>query len=70
MKYIYSFCCGVIVVTTAETGGIAITPRPSSENSKPKAGYPMTPFFGVDPVLYSDEVCMPVVLCCVCVHVV
>ena len=40
----------------AETGGIAITPRPSSENTKPKAGFPMTPFFGVDPVLYSDEV--------------
>ena len=40
----------------AETGGIAITPRSSSDNTKPKAGFPMIPFFGVDPVLNSDEV--------------
>ena len=43
-------------MVTTETGGIAITPRPSSDDTKPKAGYPMTPFFGVDPVLYNDEV--------------
>ena len=43
-------------MATVETGGIAITPRPSSDNTTPKAGYPMTPFYGVDPVLYSDEV--------------
>ena len=45
-----------VVMVTAETGGIPITPRPSSDHTQPKAGYPMTPFFGVDPVLYSDEV--------------
>lgn len=38
-----------------ETGGIAITPRPSSDHSKPKPGFPMSPFFGIEPVLYSKE---------------
>lgn len=39
-----------------ETGGIMITPRPSTTDSTPKPGYPMTPFFGVEPVLMSDAV--------------
>ena len=43
-------------MVTSETGEISITPWPSTDNTKPKAGFPMTPFFGVDPVLYSDEV--------------
>ena len=52
-------------MVTAETGGIAITPQPSSDNSKPKAGYPMTSFFvveSVDPVLYSVKVHLSVCL--------
>jgi acetyl-CoA synthetase len=38
-----------------ETGGIMIAPRPSSDNSIPKPGYPMSPFFGIQPVLMSDD---------------
>ena len=33
-----------------------ITPRPSPNDSTPKPGFPMTPFFGVEPVLISDDV--------------
>ena len=33
-----------------------ISPRPSPDNSTPKPGYPMLPFFGVEPVLLDDEV--------------
>ena len=33
-----------------------ITPRPSPDNSTPKPGFPMTPFFGIDPVLMDDYV--------------
>ena len=33
-----------------------ITPRPSSDHTQPKAGYPMTPFFGVDPVMRCEYV--------------
>ncbi|XP_071810457.1 acetyl-coenzyme A synthetase 2-like, mitochondrial [Asterias amurensis] len=36
-----------------ETGGIMITPRPSSPGAKIHHG-PMTPFFGIEPVLMSD----------------
>ena len=35
-----------------------ITPRPSPDNSTPKPGFPMRPFFGIDPVLVDDKVCM------------
>ena len=42
----------------AETGGIMITPRPSPDNSTPKPGFPMRPFFGIDPVLVDDKVCV------------
>ena len=41
-----------------ETGGIMITPRPSPDDSTPKPGFPMRPFFGIDPVLVDDKVCM------------
>ena len=39
-----------------ETGGIMITPRPAPNNSIPKPGFPMIPFFGVEPVLMNDKV--------------
>ena len=39
-----------------ETGGIMITPRPSSNSLVPKPGFPMIPFFGIDPVLLDDDV--------------
>ena len=35
-----------------------ITPRPSPDDSTPKPGFPMRPFFGIDPVLVDDKVCM------------
>lgn len=38
-----------------ETGGILISPRPSPEGIKPKPGFPMLPFFGIDPVLVDDQ---------------
>ena len=33
-----------------------ITPRPAPNNSIPKPGFPMIPFFGVEPVLMNDKV--------------
>ena len=33
-----------------------ITPRPSSNNLTPKPGFPMNPFFGIEPVLMTDKV--------------
>ena len=45
-------------IIISETGGIMITPRPSPDNSTPKPGFPMRPFFGIDPVLVDDKVCM------------
>ena len=33
-----------------------ITPRPSSGHTRSKPGFPMTPFLGVEPVLYNDQV--------------
>lgn len=33
-----------------------IAPRPSSTHSTPKPGYPMSPFFGIDPLLVDDNV--------------
>ena len=50
-----------------------ITPRPSSGHTHPKPGFPMTPFLGVEPVLYSEQVsrgilCVYVCVCvCMCV---
>ena len=40
----------------AETGGAMISPRPSPDNSTPKPGFPMRPFFGIDPVIVDDKV--------------
>ena len=33
-----------------------ITPRPSTNNLTPKPGFPMNPFFGIEPVLMTDTV--------------
>lgn len=33
-----------------------ITPRPAPNDSTPKPGFPMIPFFGIEPVLMSDDV--------------
>lgn len=44
------------ITTIIETGGVMIAPRPSSSDSTPKAGYPMSPFFGIDPVLLDNNV--------------
>ena len=33
-----------------------ITPRPSPDDFTPKPGFPMRPFFGIDPVLVDDKV--------------
>ena len=35
-----------------------ITPRPSPPDHTPKPGFPMTPFFGIEPVLVDDKVCV------------
>lgn len=35
-----------------------IAPRPSSDNTTPKPGFPMQPFWGIDPVLMSNNVSM------------
>ena len=39
-----------------ETGGIAITPLPAPGGSRPKPGFQMKPFFGVEPVIVDTEV--------------
>ena len=46
----------IYYITIIETGGIMIAPRPSSSDSTPKPGYPMSPFFGIDPVLLDNNV--------------
>lgn len=46
----------VALICHSETGGIMITPRPSPDDSTPKPGFPMRPFFGIDPVLVDDKV--------------
>lgn len=47
-----------------ETGGISIAPRPSPNNQTPKPGFPMRPFFGIEPVLVDEEVnCVCTSLC-------
>ncbi|XP_076441551.1 acetyl-coenzyme A synthetase 2-like, mitochondrial isoform X2 [Babylonia areolata] len=38
-----------------ETGGICITPRPSSPGAEIIPGMPMRPFFGIDPVLMDEN---------------
>ena len=39
-----------------ETGGIAITPRPSAPGAEIRAGMPMRPFFGINPALMDEKV--------------
>ena len=47
-----------------------IAPRPSPDNSTPKPGFPMRPFFGIDPVLVDDKVAIYTVrVCFVCTDV-
>ena len=48
---------------STETGGIAIAPRPSPDDHTPKPGYPMRPFFGIEPVLVDDQVSQECVQC-------
>ena len=38
-----------------ETGGIMIAPKPAPNGVKPKPGYPMIPFLGIDPVLVNEK---------------
>ncbi|KAL5463395.1 hypothetical protein EMCRGX_G032288 [Ephydatia muelleri] len=38
-----------------ETGGVLIAPQPAPNNSTPKPGFPMLPFFGIEPVLVDTE---------------
>ncbi|KAL8590860.1 Acetyl-coenzyme A synthetase 2-like, mitochondrial [Nucella lapillus] len=38
-----------------ETGGICITPRPSSPGAPIEPGMPMRPFFGINPVLVDEK---------------
>ena len=33
-----------------------IAPRPSADDRTPKPGFPMRPFFGVEPVLMDEKV--------------
>ena len=51
--YHFTYNSFAVSFTTAETGGIVITPLPPSEK---KPGVIMKPFFGVEPVLMDDEV--------------
>ena len=38
-----------------ETGGIAITPRPSAPEAEIRPAMPMRPFFGIDPALMDPQ---------------
>ena len=42
--------------TQIETGGIAITPRPSEVGAEIKPAMPMRPFFGIEPALLDKKV--------------
>jgi acetyl-CoA synthetase len=41
-----------------ETGGVAISPRPSEIGAKIVPGKPMRPMFGINPVLLDENVKM------------
>lgn len=43
------------ILSYIETGGIAITPRPSAPGAVIKAGMPMRPFFGIEPALVNKQ---------------
>ena len=45
-----------IFIPYTETGGICITPRPSSLGAEILPGMPMRPFFGIEPVLMDEKV--------------
>ena len=38
-----------------ETGGIAITPRPSAPEAEIRPAMPMRPFFGIEPILIDPQ---------------
>ena len=48
--------CETFSIFSPETGGIAITPYPAPSGSRHKPGFPMKPFFGVEPVIVDDKV--------------
>ena len=39
-----------------ETGGVLIAPRPAPNDHTPKPGFPMRPFYGVQPLLVDEKV--------------
>ena len=39
-----------------ETGGVLIAPRPAPNDHTPKPGFPMRPFYGVQPLLMDEKV--------------
>ena len=45
-----------VYIFLVETGGITIAPRPAADDSPPKPGFPSTPFFGILPVLMTENV--------------
>ena len=49
-------CAVVDTWWQTETGGVLIAPRPAPNNSTLKPGFPMLPFFGIQPVLVDAEV--------------
>ena len=55
MEHIVYTCTYVYVLPT-ETGGVLISPRPSPDNHTPKPGFPMRPFYGIEPVLVDEKV--------------
>lgn len=40
----------------SETGGVLLAPRPAPDNHTPKPGFPMRPFYGIQPLLVDDKV--------------
>lgn len=44
------------VLFATETGGICISPRPSSPGAEIKPAMPMRPFFGIEPVIMDEQV--------------
>jgi len=41
----------------SETGAVMLASRPAPDHTTPKPGFVMRSFFGVDPVIVSDQVC-------------
>ena len=48
--------CVINFSMPSETSGSLLAPWPAQVNTKPKPGFPGKPFWGIEPVLLSEDV--------------